>query len=78
MQLVNVKLCDTLGGWRSVTGDRKRQAAAESGGTDLHAEEATVNGIQSMAECGSRVKHQEMKVRKGVVQLVNAKLYAAL
>ena len=44
----------------------------------MHAEEATVNGIQSMAECGSRVKHQEMKVRKGVVQLVNAKLYAAL
>ena len=30
MQLVNAKLCAALGGWRSVAGERKRQAAAES------------------------------------------------
>ena len=45
MRLVNATLCAALGGWQSVTGEMKRQAAAESGGTELHAEAVAGNGV---------------------------------
>ena len=47
MWLVNAKLCAAcaLGGWQSVAGEIKKQAAAESGGTDLHVDAAAADGI---------------------------------